>query len=161
MSERQESKNFLTPETKSFGTDPKPPSMENIKAEKNYLTLEPGVNTPTIIMSSTTPPSISPTLNNLPLPGASMSGGLSPVGSPSVHNTPSHPLLTTRRDSTTQCYYGKGKEVSSSKLSRLTRQAATIDESPSGRRSSQPTLSPDPDDGGDSFASYIASKKAI
>ncbi|CAG5097915.1 Similar to RAP1GAP: Rap1 GTPase-activating protein 1 (Homo sapiens), partial [Cotesia congregata] len=147
-SERQESKNFLTPETKSFGTDPKPPSMENIKAEKNYLTLEPGVNTPTIIMSSTTPPSISPTLNNLPLPGASMSGGLSPVGSPSVHNTPNHPLLTTRRDSTTQCYYGKGKEVSSSKLSRLTRQAATIDESPSGRRSSQPTLSPDPDDGG-------------
>ncbi|XP_044580473.1 uncharacterized protein LOC123262373 isoform X1 [Cotesia glomerata] len=148
LSERQESKNFLTPETKSFGTDPKPPSMENIKAEKNYLTLEPGMNTPTIIMSSTTPPSISPTLNNLPLPGASMSGGLSPVGSPSVHNTPSHPLLTTRRDSTTQCYYGKGKEVSSSKLSRLTRQAATIDESPSGRRSSQPTLSPDPDDGG-------------
>lgn len=48
-----------------------------------------------------------------------------------------------------QCYY-KGKETSPNKLSKLTRQAAAIDESvlPVGRRGSQPTLSPDPDDGG-------------
>lgn len=48
-----------------------------------------------------------------------------------------------------QCNF-KGKEVSPSKLSRLIRQHAAIDESmpPTGRRGSQPTLSPDPDEGG-------------
>jgi len=52
-------------------------------------------------------------------------------------------------DFSRQCYY-KSKEVSPNKLSRLIRQQAAIDESmpPAGRRGSQPTLSPDPDDGG-------------
>ncbi|KAF7387168.1 hypothetical protein HZH68_012845 [Vespula germanica] len=116
--------------------------------EVKTLTLEPSVNTPAIIMSSVTPPTVSPvTGSSLPLPGASTTGSSSPVGSPSVNAA--HPLLATRRDSTTQCYY-KGKEASPNKLSKLTRQAAAIDESvpPVGRRGSQPTLSPDPDDGG-------------
>ncbi|KAF7996771.1 hypothetical protein HCN44_002417 [Aphidius gifuensis] len=143
--EMRESKNQLTPdlkiETKSMATE----------TTKNYLSLESSGNTPTIITSSVTPPAVSPiTSNNLPLPGTSTSGSSSPVGTPNVNNTPTHPLLTTRRDSTTQCYYGKGKDTSPNKLSRLIRQAATIDESlsPGGRRGSQPTLSPDPDDGG-------------
>ncbi|XP_054013648.1 uncharacterized protein LOC128895244 isoform X1 [Hylaeus anthracinus] len=117
--------------------------------DSKNLTLEASITPPTIIMSSVTPPTVSPTIgSSLPLPGTSPSGSSSPVGSPNV-NTPTHPLLSTRRDSTTQCYY-KGKEVSPSKLSRLTRQAAAIDESmpPAGRRGSQPTLSPDPEDGG-------------
>ncbi|XP_047363008.1 uncharacterized protein LOC124954315 isoform X1 [Vespa velutina] len=117
-------------------------------SEVKTLTLEPSVNTPAIIMSSVTPPTVSPvTGNSLPLPGTSTTGSSSPVGSPSVNAA--HPLLATRRDSTTQCYY-KGKEASPNKLSKLTRQAAAIDESvpPVGRRGSQPTLSPDPDDGG-------------
>ncbi|XP_011882633.1 PREDICTED: uncharacterized protein LOC105570208 isoform X1 [Vollenhovia emeryi] len=112
--------------------------------------LDVSVNPPTIVMSSVTPPAISPTAgSSLPLPGTSTSGSSSPVGSPNVNNTPTHPLLSTRRDSTTQCNF-KGKEVSPSKLSRLIRQHAAIDESmpPTGRRGSQPTLSPDPDDGG-------------
>ncbi|XP_076398161.1 rap GTPase activating protein radish isoform X1 [Megachile rotundata] len=118
-------------------------------SETKNLTLETSITPPTIVMSSVTPPSVSPTAaSNLPLPGTSTSGSSSPVGSPNV-NTPTHPLLTTRRDSTTQCYY-KGKEASPNKFSRLTRQAAAIDESmpPTGRRGSQPTLSPDPDEGG-------------
>ncbi|XP_058792517.1 uncharacterized protein LOC131664988 isoform X2 [Phymastichus coffea] len=117
--------------------------------DTKHLTLEPTVHPP-IVVSSVTPPSVSPvaTVNNLPLPGTSPSGGSSPVGSPNISGTPSHPLLTTRRDSTTQCYY-KTREASPNKL-RLTRQATAIDESlpPPGRRGSQPTLSPDPDDGG-------------
>ncbi|XP_077280205.1 LOW QUALITY PROTEIN: rap GTPase activating protein radish [Temnothorax americanus] len=107
------------------------------------------VSPPTIVMSSVTPPAISPTAgSSLPLPGTSTSGSSSPVGSPNVNNTPTHPYA--RRDSTTQCNFAKGKEVSPSKLSRLIRQQAAIDESmpPTGRRGSQPTLSPDPDDGG-------------
>ncbi|KMQ98689.1 rap1 gtpase-activating protein [Lasius niger] len=114
------------------------------------MNLDASMNPPTIVMSSVTPPAISPTAgSSLPLPGTSTSGSSSPVGSPNVNNTPTHPLLSTRRDSTTQCYY-KGKEVSPNKLSRLIRQQAAIDESmpPTGRRGSQPTLSPDPDDGG-------------
>ena len=177
----------------------------SVTTECKTLTLEPNINPPTIVMSSVTPPAISPVAgSSLPLPGTSTSGSSSPVGSPNVSTTPTHPLLTTRRDSTTQvnrlfnpfnysrpetrpdsighqvfytplifnflliiyfynirtiitiayfvifqCYY-KTKEVSPNKLSRLTRQSAAIDESmpPSGRRGSQPTLSPDPDDGG-------------
>ncbi|XP_046430449.1 uncharacterized protein rsh isoform X1 [Neodiprion pinetum] len=114
------------------------------------MNLDPTMNPPTIITSAVTPPLVSPMAgSSLPLPGMSASGGSSPVGTPNLNSTPTHPLLTTRRDSTTQCYY-KGKEASPSKLARLTRQAAAIDESlpPSGRRGSQPTLSPDPDDGG-------------
>ncbi|XP_076685202.1 rap GTPase activating protein radish isoform X2 [Andrena cerasifolii] len=122
--------------------------MKTATDSKN-LTLDASITPPTIIMSSVTPPTVSPTAaSSLPLPGSSTSGSSSPVGSPSV-NTAMHPLLTTRRDSTTQCYY-KGKETSPNKLSRLIRQPAAIDESmpPAGRRGSQPTLSPDPDDGG-------------
>ncbi|XP_072753921.1 uncharacterized protein Rsh isoform X4 [Anoplolepis gracilipes] len=117
---------------------------------KSGINLDTSINPPTIVMSSVTPPAISPTAgSSLPLPGTSTSGSSSPVGSPNVNNTPTHPLLSTRRDSTTQCYY-KSKEVSPNKLSRLIRQQAAIDESmpPTGRRGSQPTLSPDPDDGG-------------
>ncbi|KYN42942.1 hypothetical protein ALC56_02746 [Trachymyrmex septentrionalis] len=122
------------------------PVIEN----KIGASLDTSVNPPTIVMSSVTPPAISPTAgSSLPLPGTSTSGSSSPVGSPNVNNTPTHPLLSTRRDSTTQCNF-KGKEVSPSKLSRLIRQHAAIDESmpPTGRRGSQPTLSPDPEDGG-------------
>ncbi|XP_018045930.1 PREDICTED: uncharacterized protein LOC108685585 [Atta colombica] len=122
------------------------PVIEN----KIGVSLDASVNPPTIVMSSVTPPAISPTAgSSLPLPGTSTSGSSSPVGSPNVNNTPTHPLLSTRRDSTTQCNF-KGKEVSPSKLSRLIRQHAAIDESmpPTGRRGSQPTLSPDPEDGG-------------
>ncbi|XP_015587911.2 uncharacterized protein LOC107264305 isoform X3 [Cephus cinctus] len=119
-------------------------------SDSKNLTLDAAINPPTIVMSSVTPPIVSPmTGSSLPLPGASTSGSSSPVGSPNISSTPAYPLLGSRRDSTTQCYY-KGKEASPSKLSRLTRQAAAIDESlpPTGRRGSQPTLSPDPDDGG-------------
>ncbi|XP_012054412.1 PREDICTED: uncharacterized protein LOC105617466 [Atta cephalotes] len=122
------------------------PVIEN----KIGVSLDASMNPPTIVMSSVTPPAISPTAgSSLPLPGTSTSGSSSPVGSPNVNNTPTHPLLSTRRDSTTQCNF-KGKEVSPSKLSRLIRQHAAIDESmpPTGRRGSQPTLSPDPEDGG-------------
>ncbi|XP_023248561.1 uncharacterized protein LOC106638170 [Copidosoma floridanum] len=117
-----------------------------------YLTLEPHVQAPTIITSSVTPPAVSPTTKNnslqpLALPGTT-SGSSSPLGSPNIGGTPTHPLVSSRRDSTTQCYY-KTKETSPNKL-RLTRQATAIDESlpPPGRRGSQPTLSPDLDDGG-------------
>ncbi|XP_063993612.1 uncharacterized protein Rsh isoform X2 [Diachasmimorpha longicaudata] len=144
--EKAEQKNHLTPESRP-AQEMKSSSTET----RNFLTLEPTVNTPTIVMSSVTPPAISPVAaNSLPLPGTSTSGSSSPVGSPNLNHTAPHPLSATRRDSTTQCYYGKVKEISPNKISRLTRQAATIDESlsPSGRRGSQPTLSPDPDDGG-------------
>ncbi|XP_031776631.1 uncharacterized protein LOC100122885 isoform X2 [Nasonia vitripennis] len=124
-------------------------TMATSTGDMKHLTLEPNIQPPTIVMSSVTPPSVSPVaVNSLPLPGTSPSGSSSPVGSPNISGTPSHPLLSTRRDSTTQCYY-KTKETSPNKL-RLTRQATAIDESlpPPGRRGSQPTLSPDPDDGG-------------
>ncbi|XP_076752653.1 rap GTPase activating protein radish isoform X1 [Xylocopa sonorina] len=117
--------------------------------EGKNLTLDATITPPTIVMSSVTPPSVSPTTgSSLPLPGTSTSGSSSPVGSPNV-NTPTHPLLATRRDSTTQCYQ-KGKEASPNKMSRLIRQSAAIDESmpPARRRESQPTLSPDTDEGG-------------
>ncbi|XP_026668884.1 uncharacterized protein LOC108624396 isoform X2 [Ceratina calcarata] len=121
-----------------------------ITSEKKNLNLDASISPPTIVMSSVTPPSVSPTAiaNNLPLPGTSTSGSSSPVGSPNV-TTPSHPMVATRRDSTTQCYQ-KGKEVSPNKMLRLIRQSAAIDESmpPARRRESQPTLSPDADDGG-------------
>ncbi|XP_011499321.1 PREDICTED: LOW QUALITY PROTEIN: uncharacterized protein LOC105363353 [Ceratosolen solmsi marchali] len=118
-------------------------------SDVKHLTLEPNIQPPMIVMSSVTPPPVSPiAVNSLPLPGTSLSGGSSPIGAPNIGGTPLHPLITTRRDSTTQCYY-KTKETSPNKL-RLTRQATAIDESlpPPGRRGSQPTLSPDPDDGG-------------
>ncbi|EFA02085.2 hypothetical protein TcasGA2_TC007720 [Tribolium castaneum] len=95
---------------------------------------------PTIITSSVTPPATSPTVQA---------------------TTPTHPLLATRRDSTTQCgRLGRRDSRShasperSSKLSRLQRQNTAYDESclpPGGwsRRGSQPTaLSPDVDDTG-------------
>ncbi|KAJ8687813.1 hypothetical protein QAD02_023607, partial [Eretmocerus hayati] len=119
-------------------------------SETKYLTLEPTVQPPTIVMSSVTPPPVSPIagVKSLPLPGTPRSAGSSPIGSPNISGTPLHPQFITRRDSTTQCYY-KTRETSPNKL-RLTRQATAIDESlpPPGRRGSQPTLSPDPDDAG-------------
>ncbi|XP_065159412.1 uncharacterized protein rsh isoform X3 [Atheta coriaria] len=97
---------------------------------------------PTIIMSSVTPPATSPTV-------------------PQVQaTTPTHPLLSTRRDSTTQCSVRLGRRDSRShasperRNSRLQRQNTAYDESclpPGGwgRRGSQPTaLSPDVDDTG-------------
>lgn len=97
---------------------------------------------PTIITSSVTPPATSPTVQ--------------PV------TTPTHPLIATRRDSTTQCgRLGRrdsrphaSPERVTNKLSRLQRQNTAYDESclpPGGwgRRGSQPTaLSPDVDDTG-------------
>lgn len=96
---------------------------------------------PTIITSSVTPPATSPTVQA---------------------TTPTHPLLATRRDSTTQCgRLGRrdsrshaSPERATNKLSRLQRQNTAYDESclpPGGwgRRGSQPTaLSPDVDDTG-------------
>ncbi|XP_033320930.1 rap GTPase activating protein radish isoform X2 [Megalopta genalis] len=138
-----------TVESKSTGTMMVTTATSTTLTTLTHLNLDASITPPAIVMSSVTPPSISPTVGrSLPLPGASTSGGSSPVGSPSV-NTPTHPLLGTRRDSATQCYY-KGKEGYPSKSSRLIRQAAAIDESmpPAVRRGSQPTLSPDPDEGG-------------
>lgn len=98
--EMRESRNQLTPEMKTSIVETKSMATETTK---NYLSLESSGNTPTIITSSITPPAVSPiTSNNLPLPGTSTSGSSSPVGTPNVNNTPTHPLLTTRRDSTTQ-----------------------------------------------------------
>ncbi|XP_023315246.1 uncharacterized protein LOC106654195 isoform X4 [Trichogramma pretiosum] len=133
-------------------------SSSHSACPKHHLSLEPQVQPPQIVTSSVTPPSsVSPVvgLKSLPLPGTTPSQGSSPLASPNIAGTPSHPaLMAGRRDSTTQCYYkspGGGKETSPNKL-RLTRQATAIDESlppPGGRRGSQPTLSPDPDaDGG-------------
>lgn len=98
------------------------------------------IQPPTIITSSVTPPATSPTVQA---------------------TTPTHPLLATRRDSTTQCgRLGRrdsrshaSPERSSNKLSRLQRQNTTYDETclPGGnnRRGSQPgALSPDVDDTG-------------
>ncbi|CAK9801968.1 Rap1 GTPase-activating protein 1 [Anthophora quadrimaculata] len=120
-----------------------------IASDMKNLTPDASITPPTIVMSSVTPPSVSPTTSRmLALPGTSTSGSSSPVGSPNV-NTPTHPMLTTRRDSTTQCYQ-KEKEASPNKLSRLKRQSATVDEStpPTRRRGSQPTLSPNPEERG-------------
>lgn len=75
----------------------------SVMTECKTWTLEPNINPPTIVMSSVTPPAISPVAgSSLPLPGTSTSGSSSPVGSPNVSTTPTHPLLITRRDSTTQ-----------------------------------------------------------
>ncbi|XP_044749572.1 uncharacterized protein LOC123310202 [Coccinella septempunctata] len=99
---------------------------------------------PTIITSSVTPPATSPT-----------------VPSQVTATTPTHPLLSTRRDSTTQCGRLNRRDSRThasperaSKLSRLQRQNTAYDESclpPGGwsRRGSQPTaLSPDVDETG-------------
>lgn len=84
----------------TLSVDPK------IFENKSNINLDTSVNPPTIVMSSVTPPAISPTIgSSLPLPGTSTSGSSSPVGSPNVNNTPTHPLLSTRRDSTTQVSY--------------------------------------------------------
>ncbi|GFG35584.1 hypothetical protein Cfor_02824, partial [Coptotermes formosanus] len=132
---------------------------------------------PTIITSSTTPPATSPSNASVPVlvpttntttvssspPGTTATTTAAPTAA-STASTPvttTHPLLATRRDSTTQVYY-KGrrdsrthasperrpsaKESSPSKFPRLPRQSTAIDESgpgPCGRRGSQPTLSPD------------------
>lgn len=99
------------------------------------------IQPPTIITSSVTPPATSPTVQA---------------------TTPTHPLLATRRDSTTQCgRLGRrdsrthaSPERPTNRLSRLQRQNTAYDESclpPGGwsRRGSQPTaLSPDVDDPG-------------
>lgn len=105
------------------------------------ITNNHGLPPPTIIMSNVTPPATSPTVQPA--------------------TTPTHPLLSTRRDSTTQCgRLGRRDSRShasperSSKLSRLQRQNTAYDESclpPGGwgRRGSQPTaLSPDVDETG-------------
>ena len=77
--------------------------MRSVTTECKTLTFESNINPPTIVMSSVTPPSISPVAgNSLPVLGVSTSGSSSPVGSPNVSTTPTHPLLSTRRDSTTQ-----------------------------------------------------------
>ncbi|KAG5897569.1 hypothetical protein JTB14_007281 [Gonioctena quinquepunctata] len=111
---------------------------------------------PTIITSSVTPPATSPTVPT------------------TAATTSVHPLLSTRRDSTTQCGR-QGRRDSRShpsperKHSRLQRQNTAYDESclpPGGwgRRGSQPTaLYPDVDDGGrkarrDSLSPDSASK---
>ncbi|KAL6267177.1 hypothetical protein P5V15_000256 [Pogonomyrmex californicus] len=94
--------------TVSMNTSPVMSTLSTLTVDtkienKSGAILDTSVNPPTIVMSSVTPPAISPTAgSNLPLPGTSTSGSSSPVGSPNVNSTPTHPLLSTRRDSTTQ-----------------------------------------------------------
>lgn len=100
-----ESRNQLTPDLKPIEMKSQMTETKSMGTEttRNFLLLDPTGNTPTIVTSSVTPPAISPiNPNSLPLPGTSTSGSSSPVGTPNVNNTPTHPLLTTRRDSTTQ-----------------------------------------------------------
>lgn len=92
--------------TVSINTSPVMSTMSTLTVDTKAIeksSLDASVNPPTIVMSSVTPPAISPTAgSSLPLPGTSTSGSSSPVGSPNVNNAPMHPLLSTRRDSTTQ-----------------------------------------------------------
>nr|XP_018897162.1 PREDICTED: uncharacterized protein LOC109030581 [Bemisia tabaci] len=144
---------------------------------------------PTIITSSVTPPPTSPiapptsiviptpVLAGTPVPATTTASGtvatttsagsaantFTPVVTPSA-TTPTHPLVTTRRDSTTQVYTKNRRDSrvhasperhatkEGSKYARLTRQSTAIDESclpPGGwgRRGSQPTLGVDGEDG--------------
>ncbi|XP_024085249.1 uncharacterized protein LOC106662692, partial [Cimex lectularius] len=159
------------------------PSTSSTASDTGQHTLE-CIPTPTIITSSVTPPSVSPSAPQTSSPfGATSPTAAAPPSVPPSQNqnqnqtqnqnqnqnqnsqqptTPSqpHPLLATRRDSTTQVYY-KGRRDSRShasperrpstkdgKFPRLTRQGTAIDESwpGQGRRGSQPTLSPDPEE---------------
>lgn len=136
------------PSTSSTASDSIPIIPQNItqvivhtSSDSSCQALPP----PTIITSSVTPPATSPT-----------------VPTTQQATTPTHPLLATRRDSTTQCGHRLNRrdsrthaspERATNKLSRLQRQNTAYDESclpPGvwGRRESQPTLSPDVDDGG-------------
>ncbi|KAJ8933134.1 hypothetical protein NQ314_014201 [Rhamnusium bicolor] len=118
---------------------PSTSSTASDSAPAQYLGLTPITTT----SSTVTPPATSPTVPT------------------TTATTPTHPLLATRRDSTTQCgRLGRRDSRShasperSSKHSRLQRQNTAYDESclpPGGwsRRGSQPTaLSPDVDDTG-------------
>ncbi|XP_072392456.1 uncharacterized protein [Diabrotica undecimpunctata] len=137
------------PSTSSTASDSAPqqflgfPSITNTITTSDMGTQGGLPMPPTIITSSVTPPATSPTV---PTTSAT---------------TPPHPLLSTRRDSTTQC--GRlGRRDSRShasperKHSRLQRQNTAYDESclpPGGwnRRGSQPqqpALSPDVDESG-------------
>ncbi|XP_033221111.1 uncharacterized protein LOC117175513 [Belonocnema kinseyi] len=125
--------------------------MRSVTTECKTWTLEPNINTPTIVMSSVTPPAISPvTGSSLPLPGISTSGSSSPIGSPNVSTTPTHPLLITRRDSTTQ--FGQimalprlGFEENPEAIRRKARRDSLSPDSASypRRRDSKSHLSPD------------------
>lgn len=135
------------PSTSSTASDSIPviaPSIAQITVHTSSDSSTQALPPPTIIMSSVTPPATSPTV-------------------PSTQaTTPTHPLVATRRDSTTQCGHRLNRrdsrshaspERATSKLSRLQRQNTAYDESclpPGvwGRRESQPTLSPDVDDSG-------------
>lgn len=130
------------PSTSSTASDSIPvipasvtPAVIHTSSDSSTQALPP----PTIIMSSVTPPATSPTVPT------------------TQATTPTHPLIASRRDSTTQCGHRLNRRDSRthaspdrSKLSRLQRQNTAYDESclpPGvwGRRESQPTLSPDVD----------------
>lgn len=134
------------PSTSSTASDSIPVSLPSTVAQVVVHTSSDSstqmLPPPTIITSSVTPPATSPTV---PATQAT---------------TPTHPLVASRRDSTTQCGHRLNRRDSRthaspdrSKLSRLQRQNTAYDESclpPGvwGRRESQPTLSPDVDDTG-------------
>ncbi|KAL1506052.1 hypothetical protein ABEB36_005484 [Hypothenemus hampei] len=114
-------------------------NVANVSCSTDSQNNQMGLPCPTIITSSVTPPATSPTVPT------------------TAATTPTHPRLSTRRDSTTQC--GRiGRRDSRShasperRSSRLQRQNTAFDESlPPGmnRRGSQPiALSPDVDDTG-------------
>lgn len=136
------------PSTSSTASDSIPvivqaPSITHVTVHTSSDSSTQAIQPPSIICSSVTPPATSPTV-------------------PSTQaTTPTHPLLATRRDSTTQCGHRLNRRDSrnhasperSTKLNRLQRQNTAYDESclpPGvwGRRESQPTLSPDVDDSG-------------
>ncbi|XP_019872492.2 uncharacterized protein LOC109600755 isoform X4 [Aethina tumida] len=155
------------PSTSSTASDSVPPTLPITIVPTTVECSTQALPPPTIIMSSVTPPSTSPTVPSpsaptLPLP-TMPSNTTTTATSPqptSQATTPTHPLLSTRRDSTTQCGRLGRRDSRShasperSKLSRLQRQNTAYDESclpPGGwsRRGSQPTaLSPDVDDTG-------------
>lgn len=140
-SEQRPSTSSTASDSLPVATPPMPSAQVGVVVHTSSDSSTQALPPPTIIMSSVTPPATSPTI-------------------PPTQTTPTHhPLINTRRDSTTQCGPRLARRDSRnavspdrSKLSRLQRQNTAYDESclpPGvwGRRESQPTLSPDVEDG--------------
>lgn len=179
---RRDSTSIITPPPKIVGTHKKRrdsrtitdtpyyrqdqrPSTSSTASDSGPLVAPsaPSISTTLVVASTSTATTAEISTQALPPPTIITSSVTPPATSPTVQaTTPTHPLLTTRRDSTTQCgRLGRrdsrthaSPERSTNKLSRLQRQNTAYDESclpPGGwgRRGSQPTaLSPDVDDTG-------------
>nr|XP_024216612.1 serine/arginine repetitive matrix protein 1-like isoform X2 [Halyomorpha halys] len=161
------------PSTSSTASDAPPPVQETIQPP-TIITSSPvspiaGASAPFPVASSPTAPQ--PPAITSPQPSSATPQALTTTaGTPTVTTTTTtqattpgsaHPLLSTRRDSTTQVYYKCRRDSRSQasperrpstkdgKYPRLTRQSTAIDDScwpGAGRRGSQPTLSPDPEE---------------